>query len=68
MYTLLFTPKAFLSNTNKENYLVNGYITIDVVEIHEDLNNCVFASKIHYKLYNTLKEYGTFELVNSEDL
>lgn len=57
---LAFTPRSFISNKNKQDYLVYGYIVIDVDD------NGDFVNPIHSGIYEALKPYGTWEEVIEE--
>ena len=66
MKQLKFIPKSYLKIMgNKDVYGVNGEITIDVLDtsIENDIKLSDFAVYVHYDLYEMLKEYGSWELV-----
>ena len=63
---LKFIPKSYLKIMGKSDvHVVNGEITIDVLDtaIENDIKLSDFAVYVHYDLYEMLKDYGNWELV-----
>ena len=59
MKTLKFYPKSFLRTVGKEVLVLDGSLTLDVIEDYTDL-----PLELE-NLYHFLSDYGTWEEVNN---
>jgi len=66
MAKIYFIPKSHIKLINKEVFVIDGSLTIDVLNVDKTYGylQVEFASEKHEQLYEFLKDFGTWDIVS----